>query len=146
MDNRPIKGGKNGGYNLNFVDWQNEWERIADEGSWEYWEEIDRRNNPDDYRLEDEMVLQQGVDISTFRNCPLNVEYLNRLTKMKVGGTKRQCPICISNFSKGQIIYKLPCNHIMHKDCLQPWLQKVSSCPLCRKDLNDHFKKEDTEN
>lgn len=32
-DDRPIKGSQTGGYNLNFIDWNNEWEHILDGGN-----------------------------------------------------------------------------------------------------------------
>ena len=30
MDNRPIRFNKNGKYNLDFIDWNNEWERVGE--------------------------------------------------------------------------------------------------------------------
>lgn len=30
MADRPIKMNPNGKYNLNFIDWQNEWQNVAD--------------------------------------------------------------------------------------------------------------------
>ena len=30
MDNRPIKFNKSGKYNLDFIDWNNEWERVGE--------------------------------------------------------------------------------------------------------------------
>ena len=32
-------------------------------------------------------------------------------------------------------IYRLKCNHYFHKKCLNKWLKKSVSCPLCRQDL-----------
>jgi hypothetical protein len=32
MDNRPIKINKSGKYNLNFIDWDNEYQNIIDSG------------------------------------------------------------------------------------------------------------------
>ena len=46
------------------------------------------------------------------------------------------CSICTEDFTKGQEVRVLPCNHKFHPDCVDPWLLNVSgTCPLCRIDL-----------
>ena len=46
------------------------------------------------------------------------------------------CSICTEDFSRGEDIRVLPCNHKFHPDCVDPWLLNVSgTCPLCRIDL-----------
>jgi hypothetical protein len=41
------------------------------------------------------------------------------------------CSICTEDFTKGQDIRVLPCNHKFHPDCVDPWLLNVSgTCPL----------------
>ena len=49
---RPIKFNPTGQYNLNFVDWTNEFERIIEDDELEYYIEIDRQNNPQAYEEE----------------------------------------------------------------------------------------------
>ncbi|KAI1829021.1 hypothetical protein DTO027I6_10061 [Penicillium roqueforti] len=47
------------------------------------------------------------------------------------------CPICTDDFTKGQDLRVLPCNHQFHMECIDPWLMNLSgTCPLCRIDLN----------
>jgi len=41
-----------------------------------------------------------------------------------------ECPICLEKCD--QNIF-LPCKHYFHLDCLQNWLTKKISCPVCRK-------------
>ncbi|XP_011497514.1 PREDICTED: E3 ubiquitin-protein ligase RNF181-like [Ceratosolen solmsi marchali] len=50
-------------------------------------------------------------------------------------GRREQCPVCIKDFEKGIIIKSLPCKHFFHKECIEPWLHKTNSCPLCRYEL-----------
>ena len=69
----------------------------------------------------------------------LEEKYVKRLQKMKMGESSKSCAICLRRFEAGQIIYRLPCKHILHKDCLDPWFLKQSTCPLCRLDLKQHF-------
>lgn len=46
------------------------------------------------------------------------------------------CSICTEDFTQGEEVRVLPCNHKFHPDCVDPWLLNVSgTCPLCRIDL-----------
>lgn len=54
-----------------------------------------------------------------------------------------ECCICLEekNFSHNENnenkikLIKLSCNHIFHEKCIKKWIQKDSTCPLCRFDL-----------
>ncbi|KAH0574467.1 putative RING finger domain and U-box domain [Spironucleus salmonicida] len=41
-----------------------------------------------------------------------------------------QCSICFEALSSN--ISQLTCSHIFHKNCIQPWINENSSCPICR--------------
>ncbi|XP_027071788.1 RING-H2 finger protein ATL8-like [Coffea eugenioides] len=44
-----------------------------------------------------------------------------------------RCVICLRDISSGEKYRVLPeCNHGFHVDCIDVWLQKNSTCPLCR--------------
>ncbi|KAL8990012.1 MAG: hypothetical protein Q9169_008230 [Polycauliona sp. 2 TL-2023] len=46
------------------------------------------------------------------------------------------CSVCTDDFTKGQDVRVLPCNHKFHPECIDPWLLNVSgTCPMCRVDL-----------
>ena len=50
------------------------------------------------------------------------------------------CPITIKAFKKGDMISKLPCNHLFNTDAILKWLkEEKAECPICR------FKLESTE-
>jgi hypothetical protein len=34
-------------------------------------------------------------------------------------------------------VKKTPCGHMMHAECLQPWLNVARTCPICRTDLDE---------
>ncbi|KAF4998931.1 hypothetical protein FDECE_11666 [Fusarium decemcellulare] len=43
------------------------------------------------------------------------------------------CSICTEDFSDGAHLRSLPCGHVFHSDCIDPWLLERSvTCPLCR--------------
>ena len=45
---------------------------------------------------------------------------------------KRQCCICLEDFSQGDGRTSLPCLHGFHTDCVNKWLQSNGSCPICK--------------
>jgi hypothetical protein len=48
---------------------------------------------------------------------------------------KNDCSICLTDFQSTSVVSKLPCQHVFHQDCLTPWLEKSSSCPVCRESV-----------
>lgn len=51
--------------------------------------------------------------------------------------TIQACGICTEDFSKGTKVRRLPCGHIFHPRCIDPWLVNfAATCPLCRIDLS----------
>ncbi|XP_059659113.1 E3 ubiquitin-protein ligase ATL42-like [Cornus florida] len=44
-----------------------------------------------------------------------------------------ECVVCLSKFEDTDILRLLPkCRHAFHTNCIDQWLEKHSSCPLCR--------------
>lgn len=43
-----------------------------------------------------------------------------------------ECPVCITEFSKGDVVAELKCGHLFHKDCVGEWVKKHPTCPVCR--------------
>ncbi|XP_035665660.1 uncharacterized RING finger protein P32A8.03c-like [Branchiostoma floridae] len=48
--------------------------------------------------------------------------------------SEENCVICQDGMKEGEKVIKFPCpaKHQYHKDCLLQWLQRGSSCPVCR--------------
>ncbi|ETI29323.1 hypothetical protein G647_01776 [Cladophialophora carrionii CBS 160.54] len=53
----------------------------------------------------------------------------------EVAFAQSTCPICLDDFVSGETtVRELPCNHIFHPECIDPFLRDNSSlCPLCKK-------------
>ncbi|XP_068667749.1 RING-H2 finger protein ATL66-like [Aristolochia californica] len=48
-------------------------------------------------------------------------------------GKEAQCSICLSDMEKNDKVRKLPlCQHCYHAECIDGWLVKDASCPMCR--------------
>lgn len=45
------------------------------------------------------------------------------------------CSICLSSFVVMDTSSHLPCNHLFHLHCIQAWLAKSATCPVCRRHL-----------
>nr|XP_054749469.1 RING finger protein 215-like [Lytechinus pictus] len=70
------------------------------------------------------------------------------LSKMSVWKYKRKryqlsadssesCAVCLEEFFKGQTIRMLPCHHTFHNRCVDSWLIRKRTCPLCKMDIID---------
>ncbi|CAK8684017.1 unnamed protein product [Clavelina lepadiformis] len=42
------------------------------------------------------------------------------------------CAVCLESYKIGDTIRELPCKHIFHKKCIDPWLQSKRTCPMCK--------------
>lgn len=140
-NDRPIKSNPSGQYNMKFIDWENEWERLAEEGMPD-WYEDSQEDEPEDIQMEHEQgppVFDQGSA------TPLSMEYVKKQSMMKMGKSSKLCAICLNNFPKGSVIVKLPCKHIFDKNCILPWFRTKDKCPTCRFDIKKHFEDEENE-
>lgn len=48
------------------------------------------------------------------------------------------CSICLMDVCKDDYYYKIKCNHIFHRNCLEKWLEDYNYvCPVCRTELGN---------
>ena len=57
-------------------------------------------------------------------------------TSVKPKGDEDVCSICLVGAAKGDRVYQLVCNHLFHQKCINPWFEKSTVCPNCRRDLD----------
>nr|XP_006818511.1 PREDICTED: E3 ubiquitin-protein ligase Praja-2-like isoform X2 [Saccoglossus kowalevskii] len=67
---------------------------------------------------------------------PATQDIIDTLPKVKV--VKKQiddeisCAICQCEYKIDDTVNKLPCDHLFHPICINAWLQKSGTCPVCR--------------
>ncbi|GIL96656.1 hypothetical protein Vretimale_2421 [Volvox reticuliferus] len=50
------------------------------------------------------------------------------------------CSICLSEFEDGERVKHLPCKHFYHVACIDQWLGRDITCPLCKDNVLDALK------
>jgi len=48
---------------------------------------------------------------------------------------QRSCCICFDDYKENEMVRTLPCLHFFHKECIDRWLFKSQTCPLCKVDI-----------
>uniref|UniRef100_H3BC29 RING-type E3 ubiquitin transferase n=2 Tax=Latimeria chalumnae TaxID=7897 RepID=H3BC29_LATCH len=101
-------------------------------------------SNPGDYAWGqsglDAVVTQLLGQLENAGPPPADKEKISSLPTVHVcqeqidGGL--ECPVCKEDYSLGEAVRQLPCNHFFHSDCIVPWLEMHDTCPVCRKSLN----------
>jgi hypothetical protein len=71
--------------------------------------------------------------ISSF--CTFSIQSIHFLIFESKDEEKRNCPICVDEFSDNVLIKRLPCKHFFHKACITPWLKLHNTCPFCRREF-----------
>ncbi|EDV49837.1 E3 ubiquitin-protein ligase RNF126-B [Drosophila erecta] len=101
--------------------------------------------NPGDYAWGreglDTIVTQMLNQMETSGPPPLSAQRINEIPNVQISAEdvnrKIQCSICWDDFKIDETVRKLPCSHLYHENCIVPWLNLHSTCPICRKSLAD---------
>ncbi|KAL1318705.1 hypothetical protein AAHE18_15G224200 [Arachis hypogaea] len=73
-----------------------------------------------------------GIDKNVIESLPFF-----RFSSLKGSKEGLECSVCLSKFEDVEILRLLPkCKHAFHIDCIDHWLEKHASCPLCRHKVN----------
>ncbi|KAH8278961.1 hypothetical protein KR018_011780 [Drosophila ironensis] len=102
--------------------------------------------NPGDYAWGreglDTIVTQMLNQMETAGPPPLSSQRINEIPNVQISAEeverKIQCSICWEDFKLEETVRKLPCSHLYHENCIVPWLNLHSTCPICRKSLADN--------
>uniref|UniRef100_A0A0V0IP85 Putative E3 ubiquitin-protein ligase RNF6-like n=1 Tax=Solanum chacoense TaxID=4108 RepID=A0A0V0IP85_SOLCH len=90
--------------------------------------QMQRDFNENDY----EMLL--ALDENNHQHGGSSSRQINNLPQSTVQNESLQepCAVCLETPIIGDVIRHLPCLHKFHKDCIDPWLSRKTSCPVCK--------------
>ncbi|KAL1299512.1 hypothetical protein HN51_044056 [Arachis hypogaea] len=73
---------------------------------------------------------ERGQKLRASNKLPPLVSYgMHDTTKSRCD----ECAICLEDFEDGQCCQVFPvCKHMYHSNCIDNWLQKNVTCPICR--------------
>ncbi|KAK1696673.1 hypothetical protein QYE76_013370 [Lolium multiflorum] len=77
---------------------------------------------------------RRGLDPAVLATFPI-VPYAE-IRAHKIGGGALECAVCLTAFEEDDDLRLLPhCSHAFHPECIDPWLEARTTCPLCRANL-----------
>ncbi|KAJ6393111.1 hypothetical protein OIU77_022567 [Salix suchowensis] len=79
----------------------------------------------------DESNSQHGAAARQINSLPESVVQTDNL--------EETCAICLEAPAIGEKIRHLPCLHKFHKECIDPWLSRKTSCPICKCGILDQI-------
>lgn len=66
---------------------------------------------------------------------PATIDSMEVVTDLDLDTNLDVCCICYAEHSSSNAVVRTPCGHLMHKECLRPWLSISHTCPMCRANL-----------
>lgn len=93
----------------------------------------------------DTSPFTEALDIfDTGSTGGMSKDSLDKLGKMEIteenerdaSGERIGCSVCLQDCKIGDTARSLPsCGHVFHLPCIDSWLVRQASCPLCRRDI-----------
>ncbi|KAM0845495.1 hypothetical protein ACQ4PT_056332 [Festuca glaucescens] len=81
--------------------------------------------------------LRQACATSPMAGLPTFAYTLSRNMTGQGEEAAVTCSVCLGALQLGETVRLLPvCLHLYHAECIDPWLEAHSTCPICRSDTD----------
>ena len=85
------------------------------------------------------------VTVSEDSDDGVSARVLDELTTVRIIGNsadenafdQEACCICLSDYDTGDEVRVLACDHSYHTECIDQWLERNNTCPLCSRSITD---------
>ncbi|KAL8162883.1 hypothetical protein V2J09_014372 [Rumex salicifolius] len=92
--------------------------------------------NPDRDFTESDYDMLLALDENNHEHLGASNAQISNLPESIVQTSSNDsCTICLEEPSIGETIRHLPCLHKFHKECIDSWLRRKRSCPICKSDI-----------
>ena len=88
--------------------------------------------------------VMEAFDYTTHVQTSVNNKYKEKESNMEIAAkieetisknSKTDCVICCCTVEKGEKCKRLKCKHKFHSECIDNWLKRELSCPVCRSSI-----------
>ncbi|KAK9706418.1 hypothetical protein RND81_07G123100 [Saponaria officinalis] len=95
--------------------------------------EMDDSTSSDIYNMEE----VQGMSIDVINKLPvISFCCTSSIYELPSSQPHVSCTICLQDLVEGEKARKLPgCEHLFHLHCIDKWLERRTSCPICRNNI-----------
>lgn len=114
-------------------------------GSQQPWGMFPLHGNPGDYAWGangiDDVITQLLGQLDNSGAPPASADAIQKLPKLTITKEhvekKKECSVCMDTFIIDDEAKQLPCDHLFHTKCIDPWLELHNTCPICRTNIEN---------
>ncbi|KAL6009862.1 hypothetical protein ACLOJK_000293 [Asimina triloba] len=78
-------------------------------------------------------IVVKGLDMHSIESYPKFLYAAAGDESTHSGPLDSVCSICLSDYKPQEMLRRIPeCNHCFHAACIDSWLQRKPTCPICR--------------